>query len=63
MDDKWKEAVIERICEKLYHVCSNIEAFYKQFDVNDDGKIEYLEFVSALESLDLGLTFLLATLN
>jgi hypothetical protein len=30
--------------------------FYKKFDVNEDGKIEYLEFVSALESLDLGLS-------
>jgi protein phosphatase len=56
IDESWKEAVIERICERLFQVANNIEAFYKQFDVNDDGKIEYLEFVSALESLNLGLT-------
>lgn len=30
--------------------------FYKRFDVNDDGKIEYLEFVAALESLNIGIT-------
>ena len=30
--------------------------FYKRFDINSDGLVEYTEFVSVLESLDLGLS-------
>ena len=53
--NEWQDQIIERICEKLFQTCSNLEQAYKMFDVNRDGKIEYEEFVQTLVSLKLGM--------
>jgi protein phosphatase len=55
-DSSWQESIIQRVCRRLFSVCSSVEDAYKLFDVNSDGRIEYSEFVSAMERLDLGLT-------
>lgn len=41
-DNEWQEAVIERVCEKLYSSCASLEEAYWLFDVNKDGRIEYV---------------------
>jgi Ca2+-binding EF-hand superfamily protein len=55
-DAGWQEGIIQRVCRKLFSICSDVEGAYKIFDVNDDGRIEYPEFVEAMEKLDVGLT-------
>eukprot|EP01138_Halocafeteria_seosinensis_P003117 gb/GECG01003186.1/.p1 GENE.gb/GECG01003186.1/~~gb/GECG01003186.1/.p1 ORF type:complete len:953 (+),score=133.80 gb/GECG01003186.1/:1-2859(+) len=55
-DTEWQDAVIERVCEKLYSCCASLEEAYWLFDVNKDGRIEYSEFVDALDKLDVGLS-------
>ena len=97
VDSSWQESIVERVCEKLFSMASNLEQvptagaialivvprarqvlscapshhaspcvppspraalsqFYKRFDIDSDGTIEYSEFVSVLEALDLGLS-------
>lgn len=56
VDTSWQESIVERVCQKLFGMAANIEQFYKRFDINSDGLVEYTEFVSVLESLDLGLS-------
>lgn len=55
-DFSWQEAIIEKVCERLFRLCSSLEEAYKLFDINSDGRIEYEEFVNAVERLDVGLT-------
>ncbi|CAK9022140.1 Serine/threonine-protein phosphatase with EF-hands 1 (PPEF-1) (DRES10) (Protein phosphatase with EF calcium-binding domain) (PPEF) [Durusdinium trenchii] len=56
-DMGWQEAIVRRICEKLFSlVGADLEGAYKKFDTNDDGKIEYEEFVRTLKQLNVGLT-------
>lgn len=55
-EEQYLEAVVEKVYEKLVVLCSDLEEAYKLFDVNEDGTVEYKEFVAALKKLDLGLT-------
>mmetsp|Transcript_10910 Transcript_10910/g.19271 ORF Transcript_10910/g.19271 Transcript_10910/m.19271 type:complete len:1080 (+) Transcript_10910:403-3642(+) len=56
-DSLWQESIVQRICEKLFSlVGANLEEAYQKFDANEDGQIEYEEFVKTLHSLNVGLT-------
>ncbi|CAE7838556.1 pef-1, partial [Symbiodinium sp. KB8] len=55
-DSGWQDAIIQRVCRRLFSVCSDLKGAYRIFDVNEDGRIEYAEFVQAMEKLDVGLT-------
>lgn len=55
-DSEWQTGMVERVCRKLWEVCSSLEEAYKMFDVNADGKVEFAEFVDAMEKLDVGLS-------
>lgn len=52
----WHEKMVERVYEKLVVACADATEAYRMFDVNDDGTVEYHEFVNALKKLDLGLS-------
>lgn len=53
----WQDAIVNRVCEKLFALCgADIKSAYAKFDTNDDGQIEYEEFVRTLRSLDVGLS-------
>lgn len=52
----WHALMVEKVYEKLVAACADVESAYKLFDVNDDGCVEYIEFVNALKKLDLGLS-------
>ena len=53
---KWIDTVVQGICQKLYHICSDVEDAFGFFDVDDNGKIEYDEFLKAFQALNVGLT-------
>eukprot|EP00946_MAST-07B_sp_MAST-7B-sp1_P001214 g1214.t1 len=55
-DQGWMTSIIQRVCEKLFKSCSSLEEAFRVFDVNDDGSIEYAEFVQTLRNLNIGLT-------
>jgi len=55
-DSGWQDAIIQRVCRKLFSVCSDLKEAYRHFDVNSDGRIEYPEFVQGMEELEVGLT-------
>ena len=55
-DQGWMNNTIQRVCQKLFQSCSSIEEAFKYFDLNDDGSIEYAEFVQRIKELDVGLT-------
>ncbi len=55
-DQGWMGGIIQRVCQKLFKMCGTIEEAFRVFDVNDDGSIEYSEFVQTLRDLDVGLT-------
>ena len=55
-DQGWMTSTIQRVCQKLFHSCSSIEDAFKFFDLNDDGSIEYSEFVQRIRDLNVGLT-------
>lgn len=52
----WHLKMVEKVYQKLVVACSDVTQAYKLFDVNDDGCVEYIEFVNALKKLDLGLS-------
>jgi len=52
----WHDKMVEKVYEKLVVACADPREAYKLFDVNDDGTVEYHEFVTALKKLDLGLS-------
>ena len=45
-----------RVCETLFKASSNIDEAFSMFDVNGDGCIAYEEFMSVMQTLDLGLS-------
>ncbi len=55
-DQGWMNSTIQRVCQKLFQSCSSIEDAFKYFDLNDDGSIEYSEFVQRIKELNVGLT-------
>ncbi len=55
-DSEWQEGMVERVCRKLFEVCSSLEEAYRMFDVNADGSVEFSEFVDVMEKLDVGLS-------
>lgn len=55
-DQGWMNSIIQRVCRKLFKSCSSLEEAFRIFDVNDDGSIEYSEFVQTLKNLNIGLT-------
>ena len=55
-DQGWMNNTIQRVCQKLFQSCSSIEDAFKYFDLNDDGSIEYAEFVQRIKDLNVGLT-------
>eukprot|EP00947_MAST-08B_sp_MAST-8B-sp1_P003484 g3484.t1 len=55
-DMKWQATVIETVCRRIFSTCSNLKEAFQVFDVNDDGTIEYEEFLETLKGLKLGLT-------
>ena len=55
-DQGWMTNTIQRVCQKLFQSCSSIEEAFKYFDLNDDGSIEYSEFVQRIKELNVGLT-------
>lgn len=55
-DQGWMKNTIQRVCQKLFQSCSSIEDAFKYFDLNDDGSIEYAEFVQRIKELNVGLT-------
>jgi len=68
----WQEAVIDTVCEKLFlalrrggkreekatlqSMGSSVKDAFSLFDVDQDGRIEYEEFISLLKSMDVGLS-------
>ena len=55
-DYKWVDKIMKRVNHKLFSLCGNIEEAFALFDVDDDGLIEYDEFLKTFQSLDVGLT-------
>ena len=55
-DMAWQGTVIETVCRKIFSSCSDLKEAFKVFDINDDGSIEYEEFLETLKGLNLGLT-------
>jgi Ca2+-binding EF-hand superfamily protein/diadenosine tetraphosphatase ApaH/serine/threonine PP2A family protein phosphatase len=56
--DRWQEAVISKICEKMFVAlgAGDVNEAFRRFDVDSNGYIEYHEFVSTLRSLNLNLS-------
>ncbi|ETW00195.1 hypothetical protein H310_07593 [Aphanomyces invadans] len=54
----WQESIISIICKKLYRAmgAGSIEQAFKVFDTDDNGTIEYDEFMNILKSMDTGLS-------
>eukprot|EP01029_Cantina_marsupialis_P027812 TRINITY_DN774033_c0_g1_i1.p1 TRINITY_DN774033_c0_g1~~TRINITY_DN774033_c0_g1_i1.p1 ORF type:complete len:845 (-),score=296.42 TRINITY_DN774033_c0_g1_i1:323-2857(-) len=55
-DMEWQDAVIEAVCEKLFDICSDVKEAYRRFDIDADNSVDYEEFASTLDRLDLGLS-------
>lgn len=53
----WQDAIIRRICEKLFSLCgADLNRAFSKFDLNNNGQVEYEEFVKTLKNLNVGLT-------
>ena len=52
----WIESILQSICQKLYKMCSSVEEAFEIFDIDDDGKVGYDEFLQTFQNLDVGLT-------
>lgn len=37
----WQEEVVQQVSLRLFRACSDLSQAYKQFDLNNDGTIEY----------------------
>lgn len=56
-DSSWQDAIVRRICEKLYSIVgADLERAYRKFDINNDGRVSFDEFVKTLRSLELGMS-------
>jgi len=56
-DAGWQDGIVQRICEKLYSIVgADLEGAYRKFDINNDGRVSFDEFVKTLRSLQLGLS-------
>ncbi|GBG31748.1 Serine/threonine-protein phosphatase [Hondaea fermentalgiana] len=56
-DSSWQDAIVRRICEKLYSIVgADLERAYRKFDINNDGRVSFDEFMRTLRSLNLGLS-------
>ena len=55
-DYKWVDRIMKLVNQKLFKICGNVEEAFDLFDVDDDGLIEYDEFLKTFQSLDIGLT-------
>jgi len=56
-DSSWQDAIVKRVCKKLYAlVGDDMEKAYRQFDTNDDGIIQFQEFIEMIKRLDNSIT-------
>jgi protein phosphatase len=55
-DYAWVDKIMKRVNHKLFQICGDVEEAFALFDVDDDGLIEYDEFLKTFTSLDCGLT-------
>ena len=54
--DAWQEAVIEKICMKIYEASGDLVEEFKKYDLDGDGKVSYEEFMTGIQKYNLGLT-------
>lgn len=56
----WQDGVIDNVCEKLFFALkgkgTSVRDAFCVFDVDNDGKIEYEEFINTLKTMDVGLS-------
>lgn len=53
---RWQEAIVEKICSKIYESSKSLIEVFKSYDKDGDGCLDYGEFINAMKKLDLGLT-------
>lgn len=54
--NRWQDAIIERICLKIYESSGSLIEEFRKYDKDGNGSVEYNEFVEAMRKLELGLT-------
>mmetsp|Transcript_16551 Transcript_16551/g.20087 ORF Transcript_16551/g.20087 Transcript_16551/m.20087 type:complete len:393 (-) Transcript_16551:88-1266(-) len=56
-DSSWQDAIVKRVCKKLQAlVGDDMKKAYAQFDTNDDGIIQFQEFIEMIRKLDSSIT-------
>lgn len=56
-DATWQDALVRRVCEKLYESFgTDLKSAFSEFDKNNDGVIQFQEFIQVIKKLDTRIT-------